>query len=143
LGSSKVIATLLDQEMLELRGVALFSRLTPDAGMPARSGHAVFEELGGRYLLKYLIDGSARRYSRGTSAPMFTTPTPVPVHDLSELLALPGTRSRRYVLVIDPRPIADIRGPRWTRLGMGIEYLLPGGFPATALVPPRWPISVG
>src|SRR5438552_15461037 len=101
--------------MLDLRGVTFFSRLTPDTGMPPRPGQAIFEELGGRHLLKYLIEGDARRYRSGTLVPTFTTPTPVPAHDLQLMLALPGPRNRKYGLIIDPRSVSDIRGPRYTR----------------------------
>ena len=40
------LATILDQEMLEGRGVEIASRVTPDARLPVKSGGAVFSELG-------------------------------------------------------------------------------------------------
>jgi hypothetical protein len=139
-----VIATLLDQEMLEARAVTPFSRLTPVSAMPTKTGAAVFTELGGRFLLKYLADSDPQRYAAGTTEETFLTPTAVPVHDAATLLALPAPeRRRRFVLVIDPRVVQDLRGPRWIRLGMGLEYVLPVGFGAAALVPPGWPVTVG
>jgi hypothetical protein len=55
---------------------------------------------------------------------------------------LGGRYLLRYLTrALDPNQIPEVRGPRRVRLGGGLEYVLPKGFPASALVLP-WPIPV-
>lgn len=143
MGTSSLLATLLDQEMLENRGtVSILPAPTPDAMVPAKSGKAVFEELGGRFLLRYLVPAQLTAFTAGGKGIHWVTPTPYQPEETVSWLALPAlSKPRRHALVLDPREIEMICGPRWVRLGGGIEYILPRGFPASALVLP-WPIEV-
>ncbi len=64
----------------------------------------------------------------------WVTPTPVAPEDAASWLALLAPLYlRRHALLLDPRQIAVIRGPALIRLGQGIEYYLPHGFPATTV----------
>lgn len=50
---------------------------------------------------------------------------------------------RTHFLVLDPQQIPQIAGPRYVQMGGGVEYILPNGFPATAVVnPPGIPVTV-
>jgi hypothetical protein len=110
--------------------------------VPVKSGGAVFEELGGRFLLRYLVPAQIADFRAGGEGVHWVTPTPYQPEETLSWLALPALREPRlHALVLDPRRIAVIRGPRWVRLGGGIEYILPHGFPGEALVLP-WPIEV-
>jgi hypothetical protein len=55
MGVCSRLATVLDHEMLEVRGVIIASRLTPDDELPRKDGKDVADELGGRYLLRYML----------------------------------------------------------------------------------------
>jgi len=145
LGTSSWLVTLLDQEMLEaIRGVTIYHRLTPDAQLPQKNGQQVTDELGGRYLLRYLLPHQVGLFTTGSTHRQYVTPTAYAPGETIYWLALPAPRQpRTYVLVLDPRkmPNTEILGPRWVRLGTGIEYILPGGFPSGAVVG-GWEIRV-
>jgi hypothetical protein len=55
---------------------------------------------------------------------------------------------RRYVVLLKPEEINEIWGPWWVRMGGGIEYYLPEGFPWDAIVDmgaapsTNWPLLV-
>lgn len=142
------LATMLDQEMIEVKHtVAVYPRNTLDASLPERSGLEVSEEIGHRYLIRYLLQDQVGRFTRGSSDPHFVTPTPYSRDDLTRYLALPNPRRRRsYALILDPERIDIIKGPRWVRGGSGIEYLLPRGFTPDAIafrnVGPLWEIQI-
>jgi hypothetical protein len=141
------LATMLDQEMLEVaHSVTIFPRSTADMAMPTKTGVDVSRELGDRYLLRYLLREQVGRFTSGSTDPHWVTPTPYSREELTGYLALPNPRKRRtYVLVLDPKKIAEIKGPRWVRAGQGIEYLLPMGFPADAVAfktGPTWEIEI-
>ena len=130
------LATVLDQEMLEtIRKVSIADRSTPDAALPIKTGTDVATELGGRYLLRYVLKDQVGTFMDGSTRSHWVTPTPYTSRDATAFLALPApNRLRRFVMVLNPAEIPRILGPRWVRLGQGIEYLLPNGFPTTALV---------
>lgn len=143
MGSVSWLATVLDQEMLEVaRNVAIAPRPTPDAQLPRKTGSQVSAELGGRYLLRYLLPQQVGTYRRGSTQRHWATPTPYAPEETVSWLALPSpTQARLFVLLLDPAKIDDIWGPRWVRFGKGIEYLLPRGFPDGALALP-WELPV-
>jgi hypothetical protein len=131
------LATNLDQEMLERHGISIAPRTTLDAALPLRTGPDVAMELGGRYLLRYLSRDQLRHFVNGSTVPHWVTPTALSPSEAGPFLALPHPdKPRRYVMLIDPSAITQIRGPRWVRGGVGIEYLLPVGFPSNALPMP-------
>jgi len=94
--------------------------------------------LNGRLLLRYVPATRLGLYANGSDDQHWLTPTAYDPCSAQSWLALPSPQIlRRHVMLIDPfevladsRPIA---GPRWVRFGGGIEYLLPRGFPKSAL----------
>ena len=141
----KLLATNLDRLMLETRGIVIEPGITRDPDVLSKSGAEIFDELGGRFLLRYLLPGQGdtpEKLSEIQSRYQWVTPTPYSPKETIAMLALPALeRPREYVLILDPREIEDIQGPRYVKLGGGIEYILPKGFPNAALVLP-WPSEV-
>jgi hypothetical protein len=44
-------------------------------------------------------------------------------------------------MLLNPAEVDEIQGPRWVRAGSGIEYVLPNGFPSSAVLL-GWPIQI-
>ena len=142
MATSSHLATQLDHEMLSAHSVVIAPSSTPDSGLARKTGRQVARELGGRYLLRYLLPHQVGRYAGGSTAPHWVTPTAYAPEETISWLALPAPRDPRpYVMSLKPEEIADISGPRWVRFGGGIEYHLPTGFPAGALAFP-WELEV-
>lgn len=141
MSTCSALATRLDEEMLLARPAVIYPPYIAVSAMPARSGSEVATELGGRYLLRYLTRAQYRQFTTGADQLSFATPTPYSPTEAVSWLALPAPTRRSFVLLLDPNQIPEIRGPRQVRLGGGLEYVLPRGFPAAALVLP-WPIPV-
>ncbi len=143
MGSSRWLATVLDQEMLErVRGIVIAARTVPDDALPTRRGPDVAAEIGERYLLRYMLPQQVGQLRRGTSDPQFVTPTPLAPEATVPWLFLPRPEEARvFVMALDAARVPEIKGPRWVRCGPGIEYLLPGGFPPDAIVWP-WEMQV-
>jgi hypothetical protein len=129
--------------MLEVqRSAAIAGRGTPDFQLQRRSGGDVARELGNRYLLRYLLAHQLGQFQNGSSRNHHVTPTPYSPEDTISWLALPRpTEPRTHVMLLDPARISVILGPRWVRLGKGIEYVLPDGFSQGAIVF-RWELPV-
>ena len=141
MGSSR-LAKILDQEMVEARGAAIASAVTDDSDLPIRSGADVFEEIGGRLLVRYMVFRQLGQFAGGSNSRHWVTPTPLSVEAVGPFLALPSiAEPRKYAMLINPSAVPQIQGPRWVRGGDGIEYLLPNGFPASALAV-AWEIEV-
>jgi len=141
LGTSSRLATQLDQEMLESISGPIAPRSTPIHTLQ-RTGAQVVKELGGRYLLRYLLPHQVGLHIHGSADPHWVTPTPYAPEETISWLALPAPRDPRpYVMVLNPAAIPAIWGPRWVRFGGGIEYFLPNGFPGDALAFP-WELEV-
>lgn len=131
-----VLATKLDELMLHTK-IAHFT--TPDECLPIKPGAEVAKELGGRMLLRY-VD---RPDENGRTTPTYTTPTPYSTDEVVSFLALPAPLSpRRWVVVIDPSEVERIKGPRYCVMGLGIEYILPDGYPSSSLTKPGWALEV-
>jgi hypothetical protein len=137
------IATYLDEMMLRGSGVDIAQSYEDDSDLPLKNGTDVARELGGRYLLRYLSKSQIGRYTKGSTDRHWVTPTPYSSQDCITWLNLPAPHKRReYVLLLNPMHIPSIAGPRWIAGGFGIEYVLPQGFPANALVFRwEWPVS--
>lgn len=147
MGTASRLAIILDQTMLE-KNVHLFPVVkqtikiappgTPDSALTPKHGKDVAEELGKRYLLRYLLPWQVSSLTRGTKNQQYVTPTPLAPEETIPWLNLPAPQHpRTFVLLIDPELLPDdypVRGPRWVYLGGGIEYLLPAGFPMKAVV---------
>ena len=136
-------ATILDQEMLEVvRYVRIASRVTPDAALLFKPGRDIALELGGRYLLRYMLAHQVGEYAMGSTGRHFVTPTAYSPEDMISWLYLPKpTGKRPFVMLLNPAKIPIVQGPRWVRLGNGIEYILPQGFPREAVVA-GWELEV-
>lgn len=135
-------STYLDHQMLIKRGANIAASSTPDAMLAVKAGSAVAEELGGRYLIRYLRRSEVNQYLYGNAARHFVTPTPYAAADCVAYLALPDpTVKRGHLLLLDPSKIEEISGPRWVEAGRAIEYLLPRGFPQAALAF-RWALEL-
>jgi len=137
------LATRVDQEWLErVQGVQIASSLTPDNALTLKDGATLARELGGRYLIRYLHSDQLGTGQQGSVAPCYVTPTAYSPEDCVRWLALPNpAHPREFALILDPSKIPAALGPRWVRLGDGIEYLLPQGFPPEALVLP-WEVRI-
>lgn len=147
MGTCSFLATTLDEEMFH-RTVPLFSTsiasATTSVSDPSysKNGWQVTYELGGRYLLRYLLGHQTNKFLNGSNQTHWVTPTPYRAQATISWLALPKPkRPRNFVLLLDPQEIEKIWGPRWVRFGHGIEYILPDGFPADAVVA-GWPKEV-
>ena len=120
--------------MLHRAGTIIAAAQTPEASLQLRSGNDVSQELGGRLLVRYMLRKQVGQFASGSSVKHFVTPTPLARTDIGSVLALPNvTVPRRWAILIDPLHVADIQGPRWVRGGSGIEYILPAGFPGSAV----------
>jgi hypothetical protein len=133
--TSAWLATLLDQEQIEKTRV-IAPRSQDVETMPDRTGAEIADELGGRLLVRYLTASQVGLFTAGsTDRGHWVTPTPVGPEDAASWLALLAPLLwRRHALLLDPRHVDIIRGPAWIRLGQGIEYYLPSGFSADAVV---------
>lgn len=121
--------------MLFNRGVPIESPLLPVDALPRKPGTQVWDELGGRHLLRYLAPYQVGQFSRGSTRTHWATPTPYASEETVDFLYLPDPLAdRRYVMLLDPRQMDEIRGPQWIYLGKGIQYFLPNGFPGEAVV---------
>ena len=90
-------------------------------------------------LVRYVID--AHESPRSTVT--YVCPTPLSTEELDAFLALPRPDVRReYAIFLDPAQIAEIQGPRWCAMGQGIEYVLPAGYEARAVMAPGWGVRI-
>jgi hypothetical protein len=126
---------MLDQEQIE-QGTVIASRAQAVEAMPDRSGEDVALELGGRLLVRYLVDSQVNEFLNGSEdRDHWVTPTPIaPENAVAWLALFAPLLARRHALVLNPEEIDVIRGPAWIRGGQGIEYYLPNGFPQAAVV---------
>jgi len=129
--------------MLEVvRRVRIADSVTPDDFLPMRLGREIALELGGRYLLRYMLSHQVGQYALGSQDRHFVTPTAYSPEDAVSWLYLPKPSEKRpFVMLLNPAKIPYVRGPRWVRLGNGIEYILPRGFPREAVVA-GWELEV-
>ncbi|MER6368267.1 hypothetical protein ABT255_07785 [Streptomyces mirabilis] len=134
------MATSLDLEMLQWN---IHIAKTPIANLPKKSGVEVYEEIGHRQLIRFLTPDQNGAFRKGSGEKHFTTPTPYPADEVIEILHLPGIdKPRLWALILDPRKIPTILGPRLVRWGFAVEYVLPDGFPQEALIESLWEVRV-
>jgi hypothetical protein len=135
--SSAWLATQQDEYML---GKKIMHHAIAADNLPVKTGVDVFNELGGRQLLRY-VDVYSVHEPRGgrVGQPTWVTPTPLSADEVDHYLDLPAPeKSRTHVVRLDPRLIPAIAGPQWVGLGMGIQYLLPYGYSTDAVLFPGW-----
>ena len=143
MGTSSKLAKCLDESMLqEAHGVLIAPSHMLDEDLREKTGPQVADELGGRYLMRYVLANQIQAFSVGSSRVHYVTYTPYSPEETIGQLALPkGTEPRSHVFLLRPSKLKKVLGPRWVRGGYGIEYLLPEGFGKDALVLP-WAIAV-
>src|SRR5689334_20055638 len=111
------LATMLDTEMIGYP--AIYPRRTRWDDMPFVGN--LRSQLRSRYLLKYVHADDVGSLSGGADWQQYVTPTPYAPSETIPYLALPRPRARRmYVLLLDPRKLRRVKGPRWVTLGQGI-----------------------
>jgi hypothetical protein len=144
MGTSSWLATTLDVEMLSKHNAAIWPPNTSDAQMPDRPGPAVAGELSDRFLVRYVRTTQLGMFARGSAGRQhWVTPTAYEPDETVSWLALsPTLPVPSHALILDAQQIAWIKGPRYVRLGSGVEYLLPYGFPGNAVVGPPWEVVV-
>ena len=130
------LATEMDSFMLSGK---IAPKGMPDSSLPIRLGSDVADELHGRMLVRYVIDA----HEPPRSVPTYVCPTPLSTEELDAFLALPRPDLRReFAIFLDPMRIDQIQGPRWCAMGQGIEYILPSGYTAGAVLPPGWGVRI-
>jgi hypothetical protein len=139
----------MDEEHLLSRGAVIWraSRAVGDRP-PIRTGAEIADELAPRKLLRYLLPDQLGMFRSGSNVETFTTPTPYTPEEANAYLVLPRpVEPRPFALVLEPALIPRIQGPLQVAGGRGIQYILPDGFPAEAIIVPgspgmRWEIVV-
>jgi len=133
-----LLATNLDIHMIGHGHIAAPD--TPTDFLPVRRGGEVSEELGGRALMRYCSLTDLSIFRSGTHREIFTTPTVYPPDAVVSSLELPGVMIERpYALILDPKRLDNIAGPRFVWWGLGIEYILLGGFESKAIMS-KWEV---
>lgn len=133
MGTGGYLATHLDLDMLRTRGIVISPESTLPELLPPVTN--VVDQLDGRYLLHYIRAEQSEAYLKGRTDPCWVTPTAYSPEDaVFHLSLLAPTRLRTLVLLLDPTKLTEIRGPRLIGVGLGIEYWLPAGFSAGALI---------
>lgn len=148
MGTSSWLATWLDEQHLLERGATIWPSLDCAGRPPTRGGDEVAAELGPRKLLRYMLPEQVGRFSGGSDEETYATLTPYAPEETLAWLVLPAaSRPRTHALILDPALIPAVQGPLRVAGGRGIQYILPRGFPAAAIIVPgapgaRWEIVV-
>ncbi|MFI1063898.1 hypothetical protein ACH4TC_18670 [Streptomyces spororaveus] len=133
-----LLATNMDIHMIGHSNIAPPDMPTDD--LQVRTGLEVSKELGGRVLLRFCSLTDLSAFRSGTRRQIFTTPTPYPPDQVISSLELPGVVVERpYALVLDPKRLERVAGPRFVWWGLGIEYILLGGFEPKAILS-KWEV---
>src|SRR3954447_25306557 len=105
MGTCSLLATTLDLEMLVAR-VAISPLNTPDNVLTIRPGQAVANDLGGRFLVRYLRPNQLNWFNNGTDWNQWVTPTAYAPEEAGPWLALPVNQGNpTHALLLDPRPL--------------------------------------
>ena len=130
--------------MFALRSMKIAPAPTPDHLLDVRDAADFAKEVP-RLLLRYLRGHQVGTLSGGTNRGQYVTVTPYSGSEAISWLALPNPLDPpSHVLLLDPAHMSGypLAGPRWVRLGSGIEFILLHGFPQEAVVPPGWEVEV-
>ncbi|MEW1735862.1 hypothetical protein AB0346_07920 [Nocardia beijingensis] len=133
-----------DINMLQHHGVTVYPENIADSALPPCPDLA--QDLGGRYLIKYIRQDSFNRLSAMSGITHFpgrhhVTPTVLCAADLGKALHLPPLPNPKYALLLNPAKVQAV-GPRRILQGIGIEYILPNGFPVDAIIDPQWAVRI-
>lgn len=135
---------MIDVEMLEGVGLSIAASRTPLQRLGRYAGREIAERTGYRHVVRYLRSHQVGVFHGGSDTPHFVTPTCYSPDDAVSFLALPAPNlPPSHVLLLETEQIPLMLGPRRVRCGDGIEFYLPTGFPAMAVVPPGWEIQLG
>ena len=116
--SATNLAITLDVEQIQRGSTVFASPLTNVKLMADRSGSEISEEIGGCYLVRYLLQTQVSEFLSGSSKEHWVTPTPFKPSDLGSTSALFSPhKPRSYALILNPLEIKVIRGPSRVRLG--------------------------
>ncbi len=133
------LATELDSIFFDRNGVDIWPSNTKDDDMELRTGSEVAHELRGRVLLRYMpenavpVDDGTVPDAGPCRKKCWVTITPYGPTECIKALDLDPTRPPRpRVLLLDPKEISNIRGPRRIAGGLGFEYVLTEGYPSQA-----------
>jgi hypothetical protein len=130
--------------MLDGLGVNIAPASELDTSLPRQTG-LEFAAFIARLLIRYLRNHQVGLLTSGSSRPQWVTLTPYSGPETISWLALPVPRDApTHALLLNPARMGSypIDGPRWVRLGGGVEFLLPMGFPSAAISPPGWELEL-
>jgi len=136
------LAIQLDIMMLLEKHVDVSSENVLDGDLPYCSD--LVEQLGGRYLIKYVHSDTVRRLKfepSGLLGKHCLTPTPIARSDLVKTLLLPPRNAPSWALLVMPGQLSNVRGPRRIPGSSAIEYVAESGIPLKAIAPPGWPLT--
>ena len=142
MGTSSRIAHSLDTLAFDRNRVRVRYHLIGAKRPNARPGQSVARQLRGRLLVRYITEAAAS----STSGPalvtteVYATPTAYSPEEAPIWLLTPGaTLPRPYCVLLDPAAIDWIIGPLFVGPAAGIQYILPFGYPAEAVIVPGAP----
>ncbi|WP_405933715.1 hypothetical protein [Streptomyces sp. NBC_00827] len=131
MGTCGFLATHIDLFMLGARVFPEWERLDAHAKADASC-------LNGRLLVHYLVPGAQHDFREGFAGGeggLWATPTPYSSDDAARYLRFPCPQvARTHAILIDPTKVPELRGPRRVQRGDGLEFLLPQGVPANAIL---------
>src|SRR5436305_52419 len=108
MASAALLATTLDEEMLLGRNVEISSSATPNSKLESKTGEKVSWEIGGRWLVHYLLNPQV--FNEPWRNCVYVTPTPYAPDDTVSFLALPRASDRReFCILLMPERIDWIR----------------------------------
>ena len=142
MGTSGRIATTLDFLFFDRRRVRIGRYLTTATRPAPRSGVNIARQLGGRLLARYITEAEAMSMTgpTGRTTESYATPTAYSPEEAPIWLITPASRSvRPFVILLDPNEIDWIIGPLQVGPAAGIQYILPNGYPPSAIVVPGAP----
>jgi hypothetical protein len=124
-----------DIEFLQACGISIAPSNHPIERLPEMSGWEFWNRTH-HHLFKYLTAGTLHLFNQGSKIPEWVAMSWYSSSkEAIDSLCLPNPeKPRKFVLVIDPRPITRIVGPRHVVLAVGVEFFLPQGIPREAVV---------
>jgi hypothetical protein len=142
MGTSGRIATMLDFMCFDRNRVQIRHYLTSTRRPTPRRGATVAREMRGRFLARYITAAQAVSMTGPTpmNSEVYATPTAYSPEEAPVWLITPGSvGTRPYVVLLDPAVLVWIIGAMLVGPAAGIQYVLPQGYPAEAIVVPGAP----
>jgi hypothetical protein len=86
-------------------------------------------------MCRYVTAAQVGSFAGGSTRQHWVTPTAYSPDEVGSYLYLPDPLTpRSHVLLLAPGEVPSAWGPRQIYAGRGIEFLLPNGFPAEAIM---------